>query len=448
MASSSALVVPLVFHFLGTRVWEIGQRLGCLTQAQFFRARWQSDVVASVLFVFLLVLLIPYLLIGIMGAGITLHQVTQGVLAEWLGSLIVCSVVFAYVVTSGLRGTSWANCFQTLVFLSLGLITFFYISGRLGGLNTAMQQVQQTHPQLLVIAGGVSGLELFSYLFIPLSAAMFPHLLHALAVGPGFGCLSAARGGLSCVYCHPLGTRRPAGDHGPHPLPRSAGSSRQLGAGAHDFSNYSPEVLAGLLAAGVLAAIMSSLDSQVLSVGTIFTQDVVKHFGFHDEMDERRQVLSGRLFVTLILAGCFFLSLITNRSIFSLGDLVLYRLQLPAAGPDSSALLEKKYQVGSPCFDPRDSAAVDRLLLAGMAAARLLNRREWSLAPRRHGRGLLMCDDSGVTAHFPSGGSRLEVVLSGESGRKGVEEAVRRGLVKTCDGINPCPESPRPAQGI
>ena len=89
MASSSALVVPLVFHFLGTRVWEIGQRLGCLTQAQFFRARWQSDVVASVLFVFLLVLLIPYLLIGIMGAGITLHQVTGGVLAEWLGSLVV-----------------------------------------------------------------------------------------------------------------------------------------------------------------------------------------------------------------------------------------------------------------------------------------------------------------------------------------------------------------------
>ena len=85
------------------------------------------------------------------------------------------------------------------------------------------------------------------------------------------------------------------------------------------IQHYSPEVLAGLLAAGVLAAIMSSLDSQVLSVGTIFTQDVVKHFGFHDEMDERRQVLFGRLFVTLVLACCFFLSLITNRTIFSLG---------------------------------------------------------------------------------------------------------------------------------
>ena len=66
--------------------------------------------------------------------------------------------------------------FQTLVFMSLGLVTFVYISGRLGGLSTAMQQVQQTHPQLLTTAGGGSGLELFSYLFIPLSAAMFPHL--------------------------------------------------------------------------------------------------------------------------------------------------------------------------------------------------------------------------------------------------------------------------------
>ena len=318
MASSSALVVPMVFHFLGTRVWEIGQRLGCLTQAQFFRARWQSDLVASTLFVFLLVLLIPYLLIGIMGAGITLHQITQGVLAEWLGSLIVCSVVFVYVVTSGLRGTSWANCFQTLVFLSLGLITFFYISSRLGGLSTAMQQVQQTHPQLLMIAGGVSGLELFSYLFIPLSAAMFPHLfMHWLSArdAAAFRLPVAAYPVCIAILWVPIVL---LGIMARIPFPDLKGPAVNSVL-VRMIQYYSPEVLAGLLAAGVLAAIMSSLDSQVLSVGTIFTQDVVRHFGFHDEMDERRQVLTGRLFVTLILAGCFLLSLVTNRTIFSLG---------------------------------------------------------------------------------------------------------------------------------
>ena len=82
---------------------------------------------------------------------------------------------------------------------------------------------------------------------------------------------------------------------------------------------HAPEVMAGLLAAGVFAAVMSSLDSQSLSVGTMFTQDVVRHYGFHDRMSERQQVLYGRLFVALVLIVAYVLAQVSNRSIFQLG---------------------------------------------------------------------------------------------------------------------------------
>jgi SSS family solute:Na+ symporter len=82
---------------------------------------------------------------------------------------------------------------------------------------------------------------------------------------------------------------------------------------------YAPGFLAGLLAAGVFAAIMSSLDSQVLSLGTMFTQDVVRHYGFHDRMSERRQVLVGRLFVTGILLLTYLISLASSPAIFRFG---------------------------------------------------------------------------------------------------------------------------------
>jgi SSS family solute:Na+ symporter len=85
------------------------------------------------------------------------------------------------------------------------------------------------------------------------------------------------------------------------------------------ISAHAPEILTGLLGAGVLAAVMSSLDSQVLSVGTMFTQDIVRHFGFHDRMSERGQILAGRIFVVLILVSVYLLSLVSDRSIFRLG---------------------------------------------------------------------------------------------------------------------------------
>ena len=50
-----------------------------------------------------------------------------------------------------------------------------------------------------------------------------------------------------------------------------------------------------------------------------FTQDIVRHYGFHDGLSERGQVLTGRLFVAGLLALALFVSLSTSRTIFDLG---------------------------------------------------------------------------------------------------------------------------------
>ncbi len=51
MASSSAIVVPCVFLFIGTRLWRLGKRFGYVTQVQYFRDRWESDGLGLLLFV-------------------------------------------------------------------------------------------------------------------------------------------------------------------------------------------------------------------------------------------------------------------------------------------------------------------------------------------------------------------------------------------------------------
>ena len=63
---------------------------------------------------------------------------------------------------------------------------------------------------------------------------------------------------------------------------------------------------------------MSSLDSQVLSISNMFTQDIVRHYRKGDELSEKAQVLSGRLFVIAIFAVTYVLSLVSARSIFTL----------------------------------------------------------------------------------------------------------------------------------
>ncbi len=317
MASSSALMVPVVFFVVGIRVWAVGQRLGLLTQVQFVRARWGSDAVGFLLFAVLVLLLLPYLLIGVMGGGIVIDQITGGAAPSWLGSLLVCAVVVGYVTSGGLRGTAWVNTFQTAMFMVLGAVTAILIVTRLGGVGAALDRVAETRPELLVRGDAIHPLRLLSYTLIPLSVGTFPHIFaHWLSA-------KRAETFKAAIVLYPVcivAVWIPSvllGLFGNVDLPGLEGPAsnsvlvRMIGL-------YAPEFLAGLLGAGVFAAIMSSLDSQSLSLGTMFTQDIVRRSRWGRGLTEAGQIRLGRLFVIGIVAALFLVSLVAERSIFAL----------------------------------------------------------------------------------------------------------------------------------
>jgi SSS family solute:Na+ symporter len=315
MASSSALVAPIVFLLIGTKLWKIGKAHGFLTQVQFFRERWGSDRLAWLLFVLLVLFLVPYLLIGVMGGGLTFEEITGGQVPRWLGSFLICFVVAVYVTAGGVRSTAWANTLQTLVFMCLGALTFVVIVRNLGGLEKGLSSVDTN---LLMHGDRIPLPMLISYTLIPLSVGMFPHIfMHWLTARSESSFrlpivaypLCVATVWLPSVLLGILGTAEVPDLAGP------AANSVLL----RMISLRAPEVLVGLLGAGVFAAVMSSLDSQILALSTLFTQDIARRSRLGKRIDESRQVLVGRVFVLLILALTYGLSLISNRSIFRLG---------------------------------------------------------------------------------------------------------------------------------
>jgi len=137
MASWSGLVHSAMFFLVGIRLWAIGKRNGYVTQVQFFRNRFESPALGYVLFVLLVVLVIPYLLIGILSAGKFIQPTTapmfdsgwlDGGIPPWLSGLVICGVVLSYVFLGGVRSAVWANTFQTLVFMLTAVVAFFMIS--------------------------------------------------------------------------------------------------------------------------------------------------------------------------------------------------------------------------------------------------------------------------------------------------------------------------------
>jgi SSS family solute:Na+ symporter len=318
MPSAAALVIPTTFFFVGTRLWALGKRHGYITQVQYFRDRYGSNGLGLLLFIVLVALVVPYLVIGIMGGGLTLTWITNGQVPEWVGGLVICTVVLIYVTYGGLRGTAWANTFQTLVFMILGAATFIYVINAMGGLGSAISQLQVQYADLLVRGDHFSPIRILTYTLIPLSAGMFPHMfMHWLTASKlsNFRITLVAYPICIAIVWVPSVLMGVVGNLTFPDLSVPASNSILV----RLISHYSPELLAGLLGAGVFAAVMSSLDSQVLSLGTMFTQDIVRHYGYDNRMSGKQQILIARVFVAGILVVAYLMSLVASNTIFALG---------------------------------------------------------------------------------------------------------------------------------
>ncbi|MEJ6580243.1 MAG: sodium:solute symporter family protein [Akkermansiaceae bacterium] len=341
MASSSGLIHAACFLLIGIKLWAIGKRYGYVTQIQYFRARFDSKGIGYLLFPILVLLVVPYLLIGIIGTaktvyGVTVEKITpkitipgafpeffestNGAVPAWLSGLVVSLVVLTYIFAGGSRATAWANTFQTCFFMIMGVFVVYMVSDALGGAAAAMEKAQESHKVRTLSADGhvgVSKLTFASYMFIPLSVGMFPHLFqHWLTA-------KSAKTFKLTVIAHPifiaivwipcvlLGTWATG-------MPSLEGTkSAVVLAKMVSILIHNP-IITGLVTASILAAIMSSLDSQFLCLGTMFTNDIVL-FGSKKEYTDKQILFIARGFIVGIVALVYFLSLLLiNKNVFDL----------------------------------------------------------------------------------------------------------------------------------
>jgi SSS family solute:Na+ symporter len=83
------------------------------------------------------------------------------------------------------------------------------------------------------------------------------------------------------------------------------------------LTRYAPVLLAGILGAGIMAAVMAS-DSQILALSTMFTEDVFAFYGGKRRFGEAVQVQTGRIFVIVLTLIAYVIALRTPERIFEL----------------------------------------------------------------------------------------------------------------------------------
>jgi len=307
-----------------------------------YRDRWECSHIGTAIFAVQAALLVPYIIIGVMGGGATLRAISGGFVPYWLGGAVVALVVMSYVFFGGMRGTAWVNTFQCLLFLSFGMLAMAVIGRGMGGFGEsvrAMLASPATAP--LLTRERISQMTFLSYTFIPLSTIAFPHI--------GIFCLTARKMRhfrttaiayplcmvaiwLPSVFLGVMANRateiprirekveaRAALATAKSPQQRDALRTKAAGDDVTLIllEHYAPLWLAGVLGAGIMAAVMAS-DSQILALSTMFTEDVFAFYGGAKRFGPAVQVQTGRVFVIVLTVVAYAIALTSPGSIFEI----------------------------------------------------------------------------------------------------------------------------------
>jgi SSS family solute:Na+ symporter len=266
--------IAVTFLVIGIPAMRAARELGAVTPPELIRLRLPNRALHAAYTVVMVAFTLPYLALQPMGAGYALRELT-GIPYAW-GAGIVVAVGVAYVLLGGLRGDVLTDAFQGLLMLATLIVLFIAVARALGGFAAAGASAAAAAPSLFGRPGGggafTPGIWLSYMLLWSLCDPMFPQLFQRFMAARDSRAIKATAlfypliTGVLFFFPVALGVLGRlalpglAGKEADSVLPRLAAQLLPPWAGA-----------VALIA--VLAALMSTMDSQLLTLSSIVIRD-------------------------------------------------------------------------------------------------------------------------------------------------------------------------------
>ena len=321
-----SLNVPLsgaTVYFLGSKIYKMGKKKGFVTPADMICDHYGSDVALRLLVAFTgFLYAVPYVVMQIQAGGILAEQLFPGDNSFVIGAILLSLITMIYIMIGGMRSVAWTDVVQGLLLVFGMLVAGFATVGAMGGIAAFFQQVAELPPTSLSVPGTTghwSPEMLFTVCFfasmgsmvqpaqwmryysadstntLRRSAIIFTVVLTVCFL---FGIMLVGLGG---QVLYPIEITQ----NGvlPHPDVGAAGQFDQILVVV--LKNHLPAllgsfglVLAALIMVAIMAAAMSTADSNLHALSAILTRDIYDRF-INPASSQRTRTWVGRSIIAL-----------------------------------------------------------------------------------------------------------------------------------------------------
>jgi len=155
--------------FFLPRFWLVGKKYGYISPMELLSDRYQNKGVGATAAILALVFLVPYGAVQLLGVGYLMNGVSGGTIPvlAGIGIAVVCAIAWSSI--AGLRSVAWTDAFQALVMIITSAAVLGVVVAALGGFGAFFSRLEEATPGLLTVptAGGSWSINMFIGLSLP-----------------------------------------------------------------------------------------------------------------------------------------------------------------------------------------------------------------------------------------------------------------------------------------
>ncbi|RLI59481.1 MAG: sodium:solute symporter family protein [Candidatus Asgardarchaeum californiense] len=267
-------IMAIMFYVIGRKVWKLGKEKSYITPPELIGDRFNSYSLRLLFMGVMVVFTIPYLAVQAIGAGIIIQNMTN--IGWQVGAIVTMIVIMFYVLSGGMRGSGWTDVIQGIIMILAMVFAVVIIAINLGGFEAANTAAYNANPEMFTRPGGEEFFLpqiWFSFMLLWIFAdPMFPQIFSRFYTAKDQKSLKMSTilypVVVSFLFLFPvlIGVW-------------ARGAGLEIANGQYDVvlpmmvEKYASSVYAFVMI-GALAALMSTADSQLLSLSTMLSRDL------------------------------------------------------------------------------------------------------------------------------------------------------------------------------
>ncbi|MEE2656981.1 MAG: sodium:solute symporter family protein [Candidatus Latescibacterota bacterium] len=307
------------------RLVRVARSHAFITPGDYIQHRFTSRGLTLLATVLMIYALGNYTLAQLKAMGAAVEGITDGAVPSAYGIVALAIIMVIYETLGGMRSVAWTDVIQGVVLLVGFSILLFVIPGLGGGLGSVVEKLSKMEPKM----SGVPSLETcntwISYIFLlGCGAAIYPQAIQRLYAARSVPVLKRS---LSVMAFMPLTTTFIAllcGVTGAVVLPGLEGVESDQVLARLCALVMSTSVLGYWLVvvvfAAALAALMSTADSALLSISSMFTRDIYQAH-LRPQSSQAELTLVGKVVSWVVVVVLVAIAIVTDKTLVRLLEL-------------------------------------------------------------------------------------------------------------------------------